>query len=114
MWQVYESKCFRKITPNDIANIFNQTYIKTAKIENAVSGFETTGNFPVNPIKFKEDDFISPDDVQFVVIHEPDEDKNLKPANTSELPDRPNIMDEVPSIINSQKIMNFIWIKLMK
>lgn len=46
-----------KITPYDIAAIFKNAYVKVANIEKGVSGFAAAGIFPLDPDKFKEEDF---------------------------------------------------------
>jgi hypothetical protein len=60
-----ECDCFmkshphRKITPYELAGIFNKAYIRVAAIEKAVAGFSSTGIrvYPLDPCKFSEDDF---------------------------------------------------------
>ncbi|KAG8300576.1 hypothetical protein J6590_073093 [Homalodisca vitripennis] len=48
---------FTKITPYDIASLFNKAYIRFAKIEKGVSGFDKTGLFPLDTETFSEEDF---------------------------------------------------------
>jgi hypothetical protein len=47
----------QKITPCDLAGIFNRAYIRVGTIEKAVSGFSSAGIYPLDPCKFNEDDF---------------------------------------------------------
>ncbi|CAH1966128.1 unnamed protein product [Acanthoscelides obtectus] len=46
-----------KITPYDIAAIFNNAYVKVANIAKGVTGFASAGIFPLDPEKFTEEDF---------------------------------------------------------
>lgn len=61
---------YKKITPYDVASIFYGAYMSVATIEKGVSGFRSTGIFPVNPDTFKEEDFFSGQDLP-VVIEDP-------------------------------------------
>lgn len=47
-----------KITPYELASIFNKAYIRVSNIEKGVSGFKSTGIFPLDTDKFSEDDFV--------------------------------------------------------
>lgn len=47
-----------KITPYDIAGLFNKAYMRVATIEKGVSGFASAGIYPLRPNKFSEEDFI--------------------------------------------------------
>lgn len=53
-----KSTCLQKITPYDIAGLFNTAYSKVATIGNAVSGFKQTGIFPLNPDTFTDKDYL--------------------------------------------------------
>lgn len=48
-----------KITPYDLAALFNKAFMRTATIEKGVSGFSTTGIYPLDPNKFTDDDFLA-------------------------------------------------------
>ena len=48
---------YKKNTPYDIASIFYGAYMSVATIEKGVSGFRSTGIFPVSSNTFKEKDF---------------------------------------------------------
>lgn len=72
---------YRKITPYDIAYIFNKAYIGVASIEKGVSGFESTGIFPPNRDKFKNHEFTSVKDIQAFVIDDQDCDEVLQQNN---------------------------------
>ncbi|XP_046399922.1 uncharacterized protein LOC124166435 [Ischnura elegans] len=72
------ANAYQKITPYDIAHIFNQAYMNVATIEKAISGFESTGIHPVNRDKFKEEDFVSERLLRAPVIEEPDGEENLQ------------------------------------
>lgn len=47
----------QKITEYDVAELLNKAFMKVATMEKAVSGFRTTGIFPLNPDKFTDADF---------------------------------------------------------
>lgn len=53
-----KSHNLQKITPYDVAGLFNKAYMRVASIEKGTSGFASTGIFPLNPHKFKDEDFI--------------------------------------------------------
>lgn len=46
-----------KITPFDIAELFNKAYSNIASIQKGVSGFAATGIYPTNPNVFGDEDF---------------------------------------------------------
>lgn len=46
-----------KITPFDIAELFNKAYINIANTQKGVSGFAATGIYPTNPNVFYDEDF---------------------------------------------------------
>lgn len=45
---------YEKLTPYDIAPLFNKAYLKSATPEKAVNGFAAAGIWPVNPEKFSD------------------------------------------------------------
>lgn len=45
---------YGKLTPYDIAPLFNKVYLKVAIPEKAVNGFAAAGIWPVNPDKFTD------------------------------------------------------------
>jgi hypothetical protein len=53
-----------KITPFDIAGVFNRAYSQVASIEKGVSGFQVTGIYPLNPNIFSSEDFLVPSVLQ--------------------------------------------------
>jgi hypothetical protein len=65
---------YRKITPYDIASIFNTAYMNIATIEKGVSGFASTGIFPVNEDRFKEEDFLSCQVVEPILIDDQEDE----------------------------------------
>ena len=46
-----------KLTMYELAALFNKAYVKVATMEKSVSGFLSTGIYPLNVDKFTEDDF---------------------------------------------------------
>lgn len=47
-----------KITPYEIAGLFNRAYTKVACLDKGISGFKATGIFPMNPAIFSDEDFV--------------------------------------------------------
>lgn len=56
-----KSHPFQKITPFEIAELFNNAYGRVATPEKALKGFKVTGIFPLNPDNFTEEDFAASD-----------------------------------------------------
>lgn len=56
-----KSRNMIKITPYDIAGLFNKAYSKIASLDKGISGFKTTGIFPMDPSVFSDEDFIALD-----------------------------------------------------
>ncbi|KAJ8939093.1 hypothetical protein NQ318_003206 [Aromia moschata] len=54
-----KSKALQKITPYDVASIFNKAYCNVATIQKGVAGFQAAGIFPINPNVFGEEDLAS-------------------------------------------------------
>lgn len=54
-----KSHAMQKITPFDVASIFNKAYCNTATIQKGVSGFKASGIFPIDPNIFGEEDFLA-------------------------------------------------------
>lgn len=48
-----------RITPYDVAGLFNKAYVQVANISKAESGFRATGIYPLNPNVFTEQDFLA-------------------------------------------------------
>lgn len=59
-----KSRNMVKITPYDIAGLFNKAYARVASLDKGISGFKATGIFPINPAVFSEDDFVAVDQSQ--------------------------------------------------
>ena len=53
-----KSRNMVKITPYEIAGLFNKAYSKIASIDKGISGFKTTGMFPMDPSVFSDEDFV--------------------------------------------------------
>ncbi|XP_063911278.1 uncharacterized protein LOC135128298 [Zophobas morio] len=56
-----KSHALQKITPYDVASIFNKAYCDTATIQKGVSGFNASGIMPIDPTIFGEEDFLASD-----------------------------------------------------
>lgn len=52
-----KSHAMIKITPFEIAELFNKAYSQVATIQKGISGFSATGIFPLNPEIFTDEDF---------------------------------------------------------
>lgn len=48
----------QKITPFDVAEIFNKAFVQIASIDKAQKGFQVSGIVPYNPNSFTEEDFL--------------------------------------------------------
>lgn len=48
-----------KITPYDLAELFNRAYSIVATIQKGISGFATTDIFPLNPNIFTDEDYLA-------------------------------------------------------
>ena len=59
-----KSRNLVKITPYDVAEIFNKAYSPVATIAKATSGFKNTGIHPLNPGVFTDEDFLVEDILQ--------------------------------------------------
>ncbi|KAJ3655447.1 hypothetical protein Zmor_014578 [Zophobas morio] len=59
----------QKITPFEVAELFNKAFMRVATPQKAVNGFEHTGIFPYNPDVFSPEDFTP---AQIYKSHEPD------------------------------------------
>ncbi|XP_046683563.1 MFS-type transporter clz9-like [Homalodisca vitripennis] len=70
---------FTKITPYDIASLFNKAYIRVANIEKGVSGFDKTGIFPLDTETFSEEDFtvLNPNESALVSVVDEEPQKNI-------------------------------------
>ncbi|XP_054267225.1 jerky protein homolog-like [Macrosteles quadrilineatus] len=88
------SHVHRKITPYDIPEIFNAAYMTVATIEKGVSGFASTGIFPTNADKFKDEDFAPAQSMQPLVIDE-QEDEEVNRSSTD------NVSADVRHDLNS-------------
>ena len=76
--KAYHSKCdsfmkskhLSQITVYDVASLFNKAYSRIASIEKAVSGFRSTGIFPLQPNIFTDEDFLLDNSTPIQVVHE--------------------------------------------
>lgn len=76
-----KSRNLEKITPYDIAGLFNKAYTRVASIEKGVSSFQATGIYPMDPEIFCDDDFID-EEARSVPMH----DVGQQPTNISPIP----------------------------
>ena len=54
-----KSNALLRITHYDLASLFNKAYSTVATVNKGVSGFSTTGIFPINPNVFTNEDFLA-------------------------------------------------------
>jgi len=54
-----KSHCLVKITPYDLAELFNKNYSCVATIQKGISGFASTGIAPMNPNIFTDEDYFA-------------------------------------------------------
>ena len=90
---------YKKITPYDIASIFYGAYMSVATIEKGVSGFHSTGIFPVSSNTFKEEDFFPVQNQELICIDDPDdiESENQEQAENIILEET----DEESNLVNA-------------
>ena len=60
----------QKITEYDIAELFNRAFIKVVTVEKAISGFQSSGIFPLNPEKFTEHNFAPSNTVRQITAND--------------------------------------------
>ncbi|GBM71076.1 hypothetical protein AVEN_186646-1 [Araneus ventricosus] len=94
------STTHKKITPYEVAYIFNQAYMNVATVEKGRSGFKFAGMYPINPDKFKNEKVEPTENLEHLVIVDEEDvscvrqndvdlspktvNKNLPQADTSE------------------------------
>jgi hypothetical protein len=63
-------KChvLEKITPYDLASLFNKAYSRVSSLEKAAKGFEKSGIWPLNPETYGKEDFISASNLQWLLL----------------------------------------------
>lgn len=92
-----KSHVYHRITPYDIAGIFNQAYMTVATIEKGVSGFSKSGIYPFQPNKFTEDDFIPAEEVPQPIIideREGEDETQPDPCNSAARPSNNVFVDD--------------------
>ncbi|XP_050499832.1 tigger transposable element-derived protein 4-like [Diabrotica virgifera virgifera] len=73
-----------KITPSEIAELFNLAFSRVATPEKAIKGFKETGIFPYNPDVFTDEDFAPAETLQSTVsdaLQEPTQAEKLLKTN---------------------------------
>lgn len=65
-----------RITDYDIAGLVSEAYLKVARVDIAVSGFQCTGIYPFNPHNFSDTDFL-PCDLTNIPLNESTTDKEV-------------------------------------
>ncbi|XP_030750606.1 uncharacterized protein LOC115878290 [Sitophilus oryzae] len=82
-----------KITFADLAEIFNNAFVKIATMEKAISGFNSTGIYPFNPDKFTKEDFEAASQYLPTVCDDLDSTNEVDSA-----PSTSGLLTSVPSI----------------
>lgn len=67
-----------KISMYDLASILNKSYIKIATLDKGISGFSSSGIYPLDTNKFSQDDFAPAQEYQTVIL---ETDKKLHLSN---------------------------------
>ncbi|XP_049944183.1 uncharacterized protein LOC126425255 [Schistocerca serialis cubense] len=67
-----KSQVYQKITPYELAELFNKAYIKVATMDKGQSGFKACGICPFNPNKFQHDDLQQCEIFRDVVLEDED------------------------------------------
>ena len=75
-----------KITPYELAEIFNRAYIRVATLEKGVTGFLTAGIHPLDPNKFEEDDFVAARQIDSTVCIQDDEEEQQNSSRSTSDP----------------------------
>lgn len=99
-----KSHNLQKITPYEVAGLFNKAYMRVASVEKGVSGFASTGIFPLNPHKFKDEDFMNASDApcveEFSATTELEENEGLDHFSTN------NVSEPIASTSSSDALRN--------
>lgn len=78
----------QKITEYDVAELLNKAFMKIATMEKCVSGFRTSGIYPLDPDKFNDDDFAPANEAKNLAIEcSSDQDEPNIPKSDVVLPD---------------------------
>lgn len=78
----------QKITEYDVAELLNKAFMKIATMEKCISGFRTSGIYPLDPDKFNEDDFAPANQEKDLAIEGgSDQDKPNRSKSDATLPD---------------------------
>ncbi|XP_039752852.1 uncharacterized protein LOC120628493 [Pararge aegeria] len=94
-----KSRNMVKITPYDIAGLFNKAYARVASLDKGISGFKATGIFPMNPAVFSEEDFVAVDEVQKLLEQEqPSIEHAVSPSILSELQEKAFPANNTPNM----------------
>lgn len=67
MWQSHPGQ---KITPNEVAELFNNAFGRVVTPEKAINGFRATGIFPINPDIFSDDEFLPSENLRLRLVRE--------------------------------------------
>lgn len=78
-----KSHLAEKITPYDVASLFNKAYANVASISKGESGFRATGIFPMNSNVFSDEDFLAAEILQGESVVIQDNESSFQTASTS-------------------------------
>lgn len=94
-----KSRNLIKITPYEIAGLFNKAYTRVASIEKGVSSFKTTGIFPMNPDMFCDDDFMTDEEAESMATSLAVQQSDIEqPTNANTIPSKSNDISQLPAI----------------
>ena len=105
----------RRITVDQLGELFNTVYVKATTVENAISGFKCTGIIPLNPDVLPESEFLedpreTPENVQpptpnTVSCNNHEEIPSAESSSTTLIPTMsPTVHDEVPVKANPTNV----------
>ncbi|XP_023310433.1 uncharacterized protein LOC111691596 [Anoplophora glabripennis] len=90
-----------KITPFEVAELFNNAYMRVATLEKAAKGFQVTGIWPYNPDIFIEEDFAAAD------LHNPfDEPQQYTETQHRDLPPENELTSRIHSTPTPQPTLD--------
>ena len=85
-----KSRVYEKITPYELAELFNKAYIKVATMDKGQSGFKACGICPFNPDKFQHIDLEQSDTYRDIVLEDeelPNETNGNEAVASTKQPD---------------------------
>ena len=81
----------RRISINEIAELFSYAYVKAATIDNAMSGFRASGIYPLNRNILSEGEYLHDprDDIPEIELNPPNPVQSVEPISVASVPELP-------------------------